>query len=163
MAVSLETLVPYFDAEVNPPGVTLYPNTSSGSKLFMLSNAFWELRLSSLLSNYEEAEFVITPISGTTDIGRAEQQLIILFAAYSVALRAFQNVNSSFKAVAGPVEYEVQKSATTLKAVLDALKERLKGVVEVVNNSAAGTDTCVFDGVIARSASIAGGQSWFVG
>lgn len=162
MAVELGSLLPYFDAEINPPGVNLYPESSSGQRLFMLANAFWELRLSNLLSGYEEAEFIITPISGTTDLGRAEQQLIVLFAAYSVALRAFQNVNSSFKAVAGPVEYEVQKSATTLKAVLDALKERLKAIVEVVNNSSAGTDACVFDGVIARSSSIAYGETWFV-
>lgn len=160
MAVNLSDLVPSLQREVNPPGGSLYTLTDD-VWVGHLADAFWEARLQGLLSNYTESNGVITPQSGTKDLPRELQQLIVLFAGFRLALNSFQNVNSSYRAKAGPVEYEVQKSAQTLRGVLDALRARIKVVTDVLADQGS-TNAVMFDAVVESGYSIAARETWFV-
>jgi len=100
----------------------------------------------------------IVPVSGTTDMPREQQQLIVLYAGFRVVLTAYQNINSQFRAKAGPVEYEVQKSAQMLKGLLDALRERIKKAIEDSTGASSGAYALVLDAMAERTAGIAYGD-----
>lgn len=160
MAVPLANLVPYLKAEINPPGVELYPNTTDAAFIQMLANGFWEARLNGLMAGYEESAGSIVPISGTVDLGREMQQLVVLYTAYRIVLTNFQNMSSIFRAQAGPVSFETQKHATVLKTVLDALRLRMSGLLDSVGDDT--TSVAVFDAYLARTAAIASGEGVWV-
>lgn len=160
MAVNLIDLVPSLQREVNPPGGSLY-TLSDEVWVGHLADAFWEARLRGMLKGYTENNGIVTSQSGTTDMPREWQQLIVLFAGFRLALTSFQNINSSYRAKAGPVEYEVQKSAQTLRGVLDALRLRLESLLDVLTENGQ-TSAVLLDAVIESSYSVAAGESWFV-
>lgn len=161
MAVDLADYVEALEIEVNPPGQDLYSSVTDSQWLARLQNAFWEIRLHGMLSNFTEEEGVVTPISGDTDLTRDQIQLIILFAAYTVALSSFQNIKSSYRAKAGPVEVEYQQSAQTLKSLLDALRSRINFIIGNLSGYA-GTTAFVIDAVQASQYSIGVGDTWYV-
>lgn len=151
MAVNLSDLVDSLQREVSPPGSNLYPAMDESQWIGHLSDAFWEARLSGVLAGYTEENGVVIPQHpGAPDLPRELQQLIVLFAGFRIALTAFQNVNSSYRAKAGPVEYEVQKSAQTLRGLLDALRSRMDVVLNVLAETGQ-TNTLVFDRAIQTS------------
>lgn len=162
MAVNLTTLVESLKNEVNPPGSNLYPTVTDAQWLSRLKDSFWEAKLNRAFTSYTLTGNSITPISGTSDIPRDQQQLIVLYAGFRIALTSFQNMNSSFRAKAGPVEYETQKSATTLKALLDVLRERIKQAVADGTGSSNGSLALVIDGFYERSVAIRSGDLFFV-
>jgi hypothetical protein len=163
MAVLIDTLIDSLKNEVNPPGADLYPSVSDPQWRSRLLDAFWEAKLNKAFPTYTiNGSNEIVPLSGSTDLPREQQQLIVLYAGFRVALTAFQNINSQFRAKAGPVEYEVQKSANTLKALLDALRERIKQAVADGTGSSAGSLALVLDGLAERSCAISDGDLFFV-
>lgn len=161
MAVDLGDLIESLQREVNPPGTNLYPNATDDDYLGHLQDAFWEARLHGMLSDWTESDGLVTPISGTTDIGRDYQQLVVMYAGYRIVLTQFQNLKSMFRAKAGPVEFETQQQATVLKAVLDAIRSRINLVLSRLSDVGVSTAT-VFDAVIERSYSTAANDTWWV-
>jgi hypothetical protein len=182
MAVNLFDLVDPLRREVNPPGSDLFPDATEDDWGGSLSDAFWEVRLYGFLAGFEEnaaarggpEEFstgIVTPtgvdstyddpsgFSAAEDLGREMQQLIVLWAAWKVVLNRMGSMNTTFRAKAGPVEYETQNAATVLKAVLDALKGRIDLVLTTVPQRAG---VVVFDAMIERSYSMAVGETWWV-
>ena len=161
MAVDLGDLIESLQREVNPPGTNLYPNATDDDYLGHLQDAFWEARLHGMLSDWTESDGLVTPISGTTDIGRDYQQLVVMYAGYRIVLTQFQNLKSMFRAKAGPVEFETQQQATVLKAVLDAIRSRINLVLSRLSDVGVSTAT-VFDAVIERSYSTAANDTLWV-
>lgn len=184
MAVDLANLVEPLQIEVQAPGGNAYADATEDDYIGALINAFWEIRLYGFLSDYEEdaasrggpAEFsigIVTPLkvdptyddpfgySIDQDMPRELQQLIVLWAAWKIALNNMATINSVFRAKAGPVEYETQQAASVLTAVLDQLKTRILYLIE---NLPTGTraGTAVFDAVIERTYSQAVGDVWWV-
>lgn len=163
MAVLIDNLIESLKNEVSPPGTDLYPSVSDPQWRSRLLDAFWEAKLAKAFPNYTiDGSNNIVPISGTTDMPREQQQLIVLFAGFRVALTAFQNIKSGFRAKAGPVEFEQQQSAQVLKGLLDALRERIKDALEDVDGTSMGSLALVLDGLAARSAAISDGDLFFV-
>ena len=162
MAVDMTELVESLKNEVSPPGTDLYPSVTDTQWLSRLRDAFWEAKLKKAFSSYTLEDDEIVPISGTTDMPREQQQLIVLFAGFRVALTTFQNMNSSFRAKAGPVEYETQKSAQTLKALLDTLRERINAAMEAVDGTSTGNLAMVIDGLYERTQAISYGDLYYV-
>lgn len=160
MAVDIQTLVESLKNEVSPPGTDLYPGVSDPQWVSRLMDAFWEAKLGRAFPNFTLSGQNITPISGTDDLPREQQQLIVLYAGFRVVLTAFQNINSMFRAKAGPVEYETQKSAQTLKGLLDALRARMTQAIE----DSTGSDLAlalVIDGLATRTCAIYDGDLWY--
>lgn len=162
MAVDMNTLIESLKNEVNPPGTDLYPDVTDPQWLSRLKDAFWEAKMNKAFPNYTLTGDDITPISGSDDLPREQQQLIVLYAGFRAALTSFQNLNSSFRSKAGPVEYETQKSAQVLKGLLDALRERIKNALEDTDGTSAGSLAMVVDGFYERSVAIGYGDLYYV-
>lgn len=161
MPIDLGDLVEPLQREVNPPGT---PTISATDEQWIgyLADAFWTARLRGAFAGYEEDEGLIVPTSGTTDLSREMQQLIVLFAGYRILLRAIQNAQTVFRAQAGPVEFETQQSAQVLRGVLAAIEAEMKEILNLVTGGSWATTVAYFDAVISRTTSIGDGESWFV-
>lgn len=162
MAIDLGDLVESLQREVSPPGVDLYPNANEDTWLGHLQDAFWEARLHGMLAGFTETDGQVSNLTADGDeLGRELQQLVVLYAGFRITLTQFQNLNSGFRAKAGPVEFETAKSAAQLKGVLDAIRGR---IAIVLNNlsSYGGTTTTVFDSLIERTYSQVAGETWWV-
>jgi hypothetical protein len=152
MAIDLFELVEPLRREVSPPGEDLFPNGSDEEFFGNLQDAFWEARLDGLLTNYTESDGSVVPISGTTELGRELQQLVVLYAGIRIVRNQLRALNTTFRAQAGPVEFETQKSAQLLKGLLDELIERKKFVL-VQLASIGVTTTYYIDSLLAREES----------
>jgi hypothetical protein len=184
MSVDLANLVEPLQIEIQAPGGEAYANATEDDYIGALINAFWEIRLYGFLGGFEEdsasrggpPEFtigIVTPLkvdptyddpfgfSTDQDLSRDLQQLIVLWAAWKIALNNMATINSVFRAKAGPVEYETQQAASVLTAVLDQLKTRIMYLIDNLPHGAK-AGTAVFDAVIERTYSQAVGDVWWV-
>lgn len=161
MAVDLGDLVQYLEAEVSPPGNDLFPTVQDDEWITRLANGFWNARLDGILAGYVEAEGEITPVSGDTDMSRELQQVIVFYAAYETILLALRTLNTTFRAVAGPVEYETQQSAQVLRDIASALKDKRNILLNRLSDMGLTSDY-VIDSVIARQDSLLAGASYWV-
>ncbi len=162
MSVDLGDLVSSIKLEVNPPGVDLFPEATDEEWADRLANAFWNARIDGMLAGYVEADGIVTPTSGDTDMPRDLQQVIVFMAAYSAIFSKLLNTRTSFRAKAGAVEYETQNSATVLKDLADSLKQRYLILLQRLADLGY-VGTYVIDAVIARQDALAAGQGWWVG
>lgn len=186
MAVDLATLIEPLQIEVQIPGGTAYADATDDDYLGYLINSFWEIRLYGFLMGFEEdvaarggppefAAGIVTPLgvdptyddpngySLAQDLPRDMQQLIVLWAAWKVALTNMASLNTVFRAKAGPVEYETQQAASVLKEVLDQLKSRILYLIDQLPSMYGGQqNVAVFDAIVERSYSQALGDVWWV-
>jgi len=155
----LNDLVEALKAETNVPGANTLPDATDADYLLRLKNAFWEAYLDRVIPNgtYDEVGGVVTP-----DLPRDLQQLVILYAAFNIACNSFMNAQTKFRAHAGPVEYEVEQSASLLKGLLDKMYERKKALIESILAEGGGAGAFVFDNVLARDAAFMYGTSSYV-
>ena len=161
MAVDLGDLVPYLEAEVSPPGNDLFDTTGDDEWVTRLANGFWNARLDGLLAGYVETDGLVVPVSGTTDMSRELQQVIVFYAAYDTILLALRTLNTMFRAQAGPVEFETQQSAQVLRDIAAALKDKRNLLLSRLSDIGATTDY-VIDAIIARQDSMLNGAMHWV-
>lgn len=183
MAIDLATLIPALENEMSPPGTDLYPTATDQQWLIALIGGFWDARLHGLLLNYEENvasrgggadydEGIVTPVGAADgyddptgwsprDLPPDMQQLVVLWTAWKATLSEFKQLSTTFRAKAGPTEYEEQRSAMVLKEVLDALRDRIKFILENLSTHGR-TSVSIYDAVIERSYSQAVGSVWWV-
>lgn len=156
MAVDVADLVESLLAEVNPPGVNLYPDETLSGWEIRLRNAFWELQLSGLITGFTESDGIITENIATPveDLSLEYQQLIIILAAYNALSLYMLNMNSVFRAKAGPTEYEVQKSATLLTGILDRLQKRFDDIISGLPDADSGSSVYYIDPMLIRGAGL---------
>ena len=164
MAVDIADLIEPLKRDVNPPGSNLFPGSTDDDWLGRLQDAFWDAHLhSELLANYRvDDDGAIEPLSGTEELSRPLQQLVVAWAAYRVVRTLLLNIKTQFRAQAGPVEYETQQSAQLLRDLLKDRQEDLKRVIDLISNQDQ-TAVYYFDAVIARDASLRSGAGWWLG
>jgi len=154
MAVVLADLVPSLKREVQSPGTDTYPLADMDDWQGYLADAFWEVVLLGIIDGtvFEEANFEVTPVtSGGDDLGRDYQQLLVLWAGARVVSSKILEYNSTFRAVAGPVEFEQQKSASVLTAVLERIQKRLDDILEHLPNNVNTNAVTYFDVISERT------------
>ncbi len=155
----LTDLVEPLKAQTNVPGADALADATDADYVLRITNAFWEAYLDRVIPNatYDESAGVVTP-----DLPRDLQQLVIIYAACNIVYNNMVNVQTLFRAVAGPVEYEVQKAASLQKALLDQLYARKRDLIkELIAENREGSTT-VFDNVLARDAAFCYGTSSYV-
>lgn len=132
MAVDLGDLVDSLKREVSVPGdfATVFPNSTDGDLSGALSDAFWDARLDGLIVGYTETDGLVTPTSGSVELTRDLQQLVVFYAGYRIVRNALRSISTSFRAKAGPVEYETQQAATQLTEILKDLQRRRMQLLE---------------------------------
>ena len=161
MAVDLFDLVEALKRSVNPPGTNVFPDATDDTFAGHLSDAFWEIRMLDMLSEWTESDGVITPVTGTTDIPREKQSLILLWAAITIVTNEMKGVDTTFRAKAGPAEFETGKSAQVLRDVLAELQRRRAVAERALFDIGAVTDTYI-DSVVMRDEAQYFGDSWWV-
>lgn len=162
MAVDITDLVDNLIAEVNSPGTNSFPEALTSDWEIRLVNAFWDAVLDGLITNYESDEDgIITPITGTTDLSREMQQLVVFYAGISVVRNTLRTLNASFRAKAGPVEYETTQAATVMKSLLDELV-RKRNIILTRLSDIGQVDTQYVDMVVWRDDSLRYGDSWWI-
>lgn len=160
MAVDLGDLIENVQAAVNPPGTNLFPDAVDDDWILRLQNGFWQAVLDGLITGFTESDSLVTPVSGSTDISRDLQQVVVLYAAMDTVLNEIRNLGVSTRAKAGPVEFESQRSATTLRDILKELQIRRNLLLQRLGDLGV-TDTYYIDAVIARDeAYLDGITSW---
>lgn len=161
MAIDLGEFVESLKREISPPGENLFPDATDDDFLGNLQDAFWDAKLDGLLSGYTEAEGAVSAISGTENIPRELVQLVIAYAGIRIVRNQLRSLNTLFRAQAGPVEFEQQKSAQLLKGLLDELRERRILVLARLGDMGL-TSSYYIDSLVARDNSFAAGDAYWV-
>jgi len=162
VSVDLADLVPNIKLEVNPPGTNLFPEATDTEWAERLANAFWNARIDGMLPGYIESDGFISPITGTTDMPRELQQVIVFMAAYNTIYLKLLTQRTGFRAQAGSVEYETSSSATVLKGLADSLKERYNILLGRLSDLGL-VPTYVIDSYLARDNALGAGVGVWVG
>lgn len=128
MAVDIGDLIESLKREVSAPGSeeTTFPNAEDDSWFGNLTDCFWQVKLDGLLGGYTmDADGLITPIApGGPEISGDWQQMIVIYAGIRIVMNQIRAINTGFRAKAGPVEFEVTQSASSMNALLDALQKK---------------------------------------
>jgi len=154
MTVFLSDLVSSLKREVQSPGTNTYPLATVEDWQGYLADAFWEVALLGIINItvFTEADYEVSPVtSGGADLGRDYQQLLVLWAGARVVSAKILEYNSTFRAVAGPVEFEQQKAASVMTAVLEGIQKRLAAVLEHLPNSVNTNTIQYFDVITERT------------
>ena len=148
MTVDLADFVDSLRREITPLGTTLFASTNDDTLAAHLVDAFWEAKLDGFLEGYSSDEDgLVTGTSG--DLPRSGVALVVLYAGIRILRNRILNLNTQFRAKAGPAEFEQQNSATVLAEML----RQLRGVKDrlMVNQAGYGnTDVEVFDAFSTR-------------
>lgn len=163
MATPVTDLIPMMQREVNAPGAEQFLDASPGDLIGYIEDGFWDARLAGLLRTFTvvNGSELDPPIAGsgrfitdmktkTADLGRDWWMLIVVFAGFRLLRSRIMNLAVNFKAVAGPVEYEQQASATVLRALLDSLQRRVDELKALYSEELSSGGFAYFDGVLQR-------------
>ena len=162
MAVDLADLVEDVKSEMNVPGVDNYPDATDDQWVTQLRNAFWEVVLDGLISGYTESDGIVSPQSGTTELSRELQQLIVYYVGVRVAKAKLLELRTAFKAAAGPVKFEYEQSAGVMKELLQEYVRRRNFWLARLSDVGS-VPSYYLDGVMARDDATRWGDTWWVG
>lgn len=151
MAVDLSDYVDSLRREITPLGSDIFSTVNATALTGYLSDAFWEARLDGFMTNYvADEDGVVTPTSGTTDLDRRYVALVVLYAGIKILRNRILNMNTSFRAKAGPVEFEQQNSATMLAEMLKQLRATKDRILEELDDAEAMTTVLYLDAFSVR-------------
>lgn len=124
MAVDLSEYVSSLRREVTPLGSDPFSTVTDTQWTDYLADSFWEARLDGFLQGWTaDEDGVVSPVPpNTLELPREQIAAIIIYAGVRVLRNKILNTNTTFRAKAGPVEYETQNSATMLAEMLKQLK-----------------------------------------
>lgn len=165
MATSIKSMIPSLDRTVNAPGAALYPTATASQKMGYLADGFWDARLAGTLSTYTiidggdlatpdtTSDYIVDVSTEIDSLPEEFQMMVVIFAGARMVSIKILNLAINFTAKAGPVEYEQQASATTLRAVLAVLERRLAELKVMYSDSFTPGAFNYMDGTLQRAAS----------
>ena len=80
--------------------------------------------------------------------------MVVIIAALKLIRLKILNLAVNFSAKGGPVEYEQQASATTLRAILASLENRVKELKAAYSELASGSAFFYFDSELQRDSAL---------
>lgn len=159
MPTALTDLIPTFDRELNPTGVEAFvSDIGIGAKIGYIADAFWDAYLSGMLRKYTVVDgpdigeavgtlWFTDQETNTEDFPKEYWMLLAIVAGFRVLRLKILNLAVNYKAEAGPTAYEQQASATTLRAVLDSLQNRLNELKALYSDEFTSGFFVLMDGV----------------
>lgn len=132
MAVDLSEYVDSLRREITPLGTDPFSSVTSAQLTGYLADAFWEARLDGFMANYvaDEDGVITNTTIGGADLDRRYVALVVLYAGIKVLRNRILNTSTSFRAKAGPVEFEQENSATMLAEMLKQLRATKDRILE---------------------------------
>lgn len=154
MVVDMVDYVESLKREVQPPGSDIFAAVTEAEWVGYLGDAFWEARLDGFLEGWRAVEeagdvTVESVRPDGPDIPRQQIALVILYAGIRVLRNRILNMPTTFRAKAGPVEFEQQNSATMLAEMLKQLKATKDHILQAIGNENA-TAVTVLDAYSTR-------------
>lgn len=132
MSVDLADYVDVLRREVTQPGSVLFADVDDEVFANYLSDSFWEVRLDGFLTSWTEFEQLVDPVDvNDGDITRDRIALVVLYAGIRIVRNRLLDTNTKFRAVAGPVEYEIENSASMLTEMLRQLEHTKQRLLEM--------------------------------
>lgn len=156
MATPISDLRVILRREINIPGFEQLPDITNTELDGYISDAFWEARLMGMLSEYGSDGTNIYLSSDNGDLPEQYQQLVSIVAGLRMIRLKMLNLAINLRAQAGPVEYEQQASATTLRAIFKSMEDRLKALLSIYSDQLGVSETYYYDSVLQREASMVG-------
>ena len=162
MATEVSDLRNQLSREINIPGFGQLPDITVTELDSYIMDGFWECRLLGMLDSYTitDGTELATPIgdniqavSDAGDLPEQFQMLVIILAGVRMIRLKVLNLAINFTAEAGPVSFEQQASATTLRAVLASLEDRLGQLKAVYSDSLSPGAMYYFDSTLQRASS----------
>jgi len=163
MATAITEMIPMMQRELNAPGTEQYPDFLGGDYLGYIADGFWDARLAGTLMDYTivDGADLATPLTAgvdyitdqatkVDDLPTEYQFMVVLFAGTRLLRNKILTLAVNYKASAGPVEYEQQASATTLRAVLASLERRLNELKTMYSESFTPSAMVYMDGTLQR-------------
>jgi hypothetical protein len=164
MAVDLSDLVESLQREVNAPGIDQLPDATTAQYTGNLSDSFWQAKLEGLITGYTESDGIVTPedtVNGV-DLPREQQQLIVFMAGMRIITNQLRDMKTTFRAKAGPVEYETQQSANLLVEILKNLRSQKASILDYLAEHGA-TSVTIIDAVRYRDYLMSEGLTDWIG
>lgn len=154
-----DTLIASLKREVNPPGTDLFATATDDEWFGHLQDSFWEAKLYGFFAGFTEGNGFVTPLTGSVDLGREFQELIVLFAGARVVRSELKNTNTMFKAEAGPVSFEVQNSSNLLVAILRDIRTKIDLAMAAIGTINS-TTVAYVDSLVGREESLGTGTTF---
>jgi hypothetical protein len=129
-----------------------------------IADGFWDARLAGTLTTYTiidgddlatpdlSSDYITDLATMGEDLPEEFQMMVVVFAGARMIRNKILNLAINFKAEAGPVSYEQQASATTLRAVLATLEKRLAELKTMYSDSFSPGAFAYMDGTLQRAA-----------
>lgn len=157
MSVDLTEYAGVLARAVTPMGSEVSPPISNAIWGELLIDAFWRARLDGFLTDFTmDDDGSIAPISGTDDISRQWISLVVTYAAIGIISSRILATNTSFRAKAGPAEFEVQNSATVLAEMLKQLRAEKDRLMEDILSGRGATSVLLIDAYSVRESRLGG-------
>lgn len=137
MAVDLADFVDSLKREVIPLGSGLFADVNDDQWTAYLSDAFWEARLDGFMEGYAADEDGLIEATSSGELDRRYVALVVLYAGIRVLRNRILNMNTGFRAKAGPVEFEQQNSATMLAEMLKQLRSTKDRILQELDEAEA--------------------------
>jgi hypothetical protein len=156
VATDIYDYVPVLRRMVSGPGVGPYVDKTDEELASSLLDGFWSARLDGFLADKTVNNTFVSP-----ELSPEEAQIVSTYAAIRMIRSAIVWTETRLRAVAGPATYEVERSATLLKAVLEDLNGERERMLQTIESGALPSgDVYAADALTVRqssSASYAGG------
>jgi len=163
MATPLTEMIPMLSREINAPGAEQFPDFGGADYLGYLADGFWDARLYTMLTDWTLVDgadlgtpqptgvnYITDQSTKEDDFPQQYQMLVVIVAGMRLIRNKILTLAINYKAVAGPVEYEQQASATTLRAILASLEDRLNELKVMYTDDFSPGSLVYFDGVLQR-------------
>lgn len=159
MATNITEMIDVLTREVNPPGFEQFPDALPSDFLGYIEDGFWEGRLLGFLPAYTVVDGgdLTPPESGTfitnddeDDLPEEFQSLIAILAGFRLLRAKALNLAQSFRAQAGPVEYQQEVSATVLREILRSLERRIEELKTLHSDTLGESAFFYMDGALQR-------------
>lgn len=159
MPTPVASLIPMLTREINAPGLENI-DLGGGDSLGYIEDGFWDVRLAGMLGSYTVvlgedldpvgttgAKYFTDQATKAEDLDTMYWMMIVMFAGFRLLRLKIMNLAVNFKAVAGPVSYEQQASATVLRALLDSLSRRIQELKSQYSDSFNASVFIMWDGI----------------
>jgi hypothetical protein len=164
-SVDITELIPSLEAALTIPGQTSpYSSATESEWTLKLTNAFWRAVLDGIITGFViDEDGIIAPESGTETLSRSYQQIVVIYAAMNIVQNTLLQLKTTFRAKAGPVEYETQQASQVLTTLLKTYENEKNLILSRLSDVGSSDESYYYDMPWERRDSQHSGLAYWVG
>ena len=163
--VEIELLVPNLKSSLNAPGESFFEATAS-EWVAALANAFWWGRMKGFFTDWRtdaDGENIVPAESGGEEIPMELAQIVVAIASLNALEAKLLSLETKSVATAGPVSYEVGRSAQVLSELLKQKRAEFNLLKAELVGTNLGAYGSIIDMVLSREGAYMSGTAAWVG